>query len=86
MYSIQVIVVALLATIAFSKQKTPTDVCLDCNTTSCALLPDESGNPFCYEGTLEDANNCYNNDIAVPSDGATKCGLCSEFGYTESKG
>ncbi len=63
------------------------DACLDCSTKTCALVPSSNStvNPFCYEGALEDANDCFNNDPLLPKDQVAQCGTCAGFGFTEYK-
>ena len=74
-------VIALALTSSAGAVGTRTDACLDCKTTTCALLPPDGSSFPCYEGALEDANTCYNTDPLLSSDTTYKCSTCEKEGY-----
>lgn len=57
------------------------DACLECSDT-CALVPpaDKSGFP-CYQGSIKDANFCYDTDPLLATGTTWQCGTCAAAGF-----
>ncbi len=81
---LQASVAAALVASSMAAQRPPTsDACLNCESSSCALLPPAGSSFPCYEGTLENANSCYNTDPLVDSASTFVCDTCASQGYTQ---
>ena len=57
------------------------ETCLDC-TDVCAILPPDGSTFPCYEGSPNNANNCYDTDPLIASTSTYACNTCSSQGYT----
>lgn len=85
-YYVEFFVIDCYACVAVvsARQTPPTSkACLDCDIGIRALLPPEgTANQVCYQGANNDANECCNKDPVLSPDADSKCGYCSDFGYT----